>query len=644
MTNAILRENSQPGSPRAEWDIVPPERFEGDTSGMDTGNARIQGFATDISANRGERIRFKIKTEPPAERYRLDIYRMGYYGGAGARRVATVQPTASLPQRQPDDLFDDATGLIDCGNWHESAHWDIPGDATSGIYLAKLIRDDSMPAVNHIIFVVRDDAGQSEILFQTADTTWQAYNLYGDICLYRRPGHPIRRAYKVSYNRPFRTRVDNVRGIDFIKDWVLNAEYPMVRFLERNGYDVSYCTGVDTDRAGERLRDHKVFLSVGHDEYWSGQQRANVEAARDAGVHLAFLSGNDVYWKTRWEPSIDGSATPRRTLVCYKETRDSAKLDPLPDVWTGTWRDDRFSPPADGGYPENALIGTIFMVNNDYNLRAITVPSTFARQRLWRNTAVAELADGATVTLGAGTLGWEWNTDDDNGFRPAGLVRLSATTVDGVPVSHDAGTPAGFYPDRATHHTTLYRRPNGALVFSAGTINWAWGLDAEHELQRREADGTLRYPANHAMQQITVNLLAEMGALAQTLQPDLRLAAQSAAPVRLPRSTIDSLPTVVTVGETLELRGTARATDGVIGAIELSVDDGQTWHPADGREQWRYQWTPRAPGMATVRCRAVDDLGYVEHDGPTARVHVVTIHERAHNGTPAGVLTEQERL
>ena len=75
-----------------------------------------------------------------------------------------------------------------------------------------------------------------------------------------------------------------------------------------------------------------MFLSVGHDEYWSGGQRANVEAARDAGVNLAFFSGNEVFWKTRWENSIDGSGTAYRTLVCYKETHANAKIDPQPDV------------------------------------------------------------------------------------------------------------------------------------------------------------------------------------------------------------------------------------------------------------------------------------------------------------------------
>ena len=163
------------------------------------------------------------------------------------------------------------------------------------------------------------------------------------------------RAAKVSYNRPFNTRAHAATSFLF------NAEYPMLRWLEANGYDVKYRTGVDTDRARRdlsRREEAEGVPLVGHDEYWSGGQRASVEAARGAGVNLAFFSGNEIYWKTRWEPSIDGSNTPYRTLVSYKDTLDGVKLDPMPDVATGTWRDTRFGPPvADGGRPENALIG-----------------------------------------------------------------------------------------------------------------------------------------------------------------------------------------------------------------------------------------------------------------------------------------------
>ena len=140
-------------------------------------------------------------------------------------------------------MTDDETGLIDCGNWSvlKDANgspltaWTVPPDATSGIYIAKLTRIDGIPGSSHIVFVVRDDSGASNVLFQTSDETWQAYNSYGGNSLYTgQPGTNPGRAYKVSYNRPFNTR-ENAP-----EDWLFNAEYPMVRWLEANGYDVSY--------------------------------------------------------------------------------------------------------------------------------------------------------------------------------------------------------------------------------------------------------------------------------------------------------------------------------------------------------------------------------------------------------------------
>src|SRR5204863_6265572 len=139
-------------------------------------------------------------------------------------------------------------------------------------------------------------------------------------------------------------------------------------------------------------------------EYWSGGQRTNVEAARSAGVNLAFFSGNEIFWKTRWENSIDGSGTTYRTLVCYKETQANAKIDPT-STWTGTWRDPRFSPPADGGRPENALTGTIFGVQG-FSGDAITVSAEEGQLRLWRDTDIAALAPGTSSVLSAGTLGY----------------------------------------------------------------------------------------------------------------------------------------------------------------------------------------------------------------------------------------------
>ena len=313
--------------------------------------------------------------------------------------VATVTPSVALPQTQPNPITDASTGLVDCGNWAVSASWAVPVTATSGVYIARLVRADTGGA-SHIPFVVRDDSSTADLIFQTSDTTWQAYNNYGGNSFYT--GSPAGRAYKLSYNRPF-----TARGLSPFHS-LFAAEYPMIRWLEANGYDVTYTTGVDTDRRGDLVSNHKAFLAVGHDEYWSGTQRDNVEAARDAGVHLAFFSGNDIYWKTRWEASIDGSATPHRTLVCYKETWANAKIDPNP-AWTGTWRDPRFSPPSDGGRPENALTGTLFTVNVEPRSDSIAVPASYGAHRFWRNTSVATLTSGEVATFAPGTLGYEWN-------------------------------------------------------------------------------------------------------------------------------------------------------------------------------------------------------------------------------------------
>ena len=113
-----------------------------------------------------------------------------------------------------------------------------------------------------------------------------------------------------------------------IHDEFFYAEFPMVHWLEENGYDVTYFTDVDADRYGSLILNHQVFMDAGHDEYWSGNEFYNVMAARNAGVDLAFFSGNEVFWKTYYSTSIDGSNTADRTLVCYKETHLNAIIDP----------------------------------------------------------------------------------------------------------------------------------------------------------------------------------------------------------------------------------------------------------------------------------------------------------------------------
>ena len=347
-TNPVACENEKPGSPPATWQVV------------GIGDESIQGYATTMSVNKGGTIRFKVKTN--ASGYRIDIYRLGYYQGNGARLQASgIRPSVSLPQTQPACLTTASTGLIDCGNWAVSASWAVPASSVSGVYIARLVRDDNGGA-SQIPFVVRDDATPSDVLLKTSDATWQAYNTYGGNSLYVctvacPPGSPkaYKAAFAVSYNRPWDGTIPHDRG----RSYLFSAEYQMIRFVERNGYDVSYTSQPDVAANAAQLLDHKLMISSGHDEYWSGAERANVEAARDAGVQPAFFSGNEVFWKTRFEPSgTDGAAN--RTLISYKDTHFDGRVDPV--EWTGTWRDPRFA--AADGRPENSLTGQLFIVNS----------------------------------------------------------------------------------------------------------------------------------------------------------------------------------------------------------------------------------------------------------------------------------------
>ncbi|MGP5071867.1 DUF4082 domain-containing protein [Arthrobacter rhombi] len=570
--NKIVCENSKPGTPWQEWEI------DG------AGDSSIQGFATDISVNVGKTIEFKIDTD--ASDYTIDIYRTGWYQGLGARKIASVSPSASLPQNQPECLSDVSTELTDCGTWAVSASWAVPADAVSGVYLAKLTRKDNGDD-SHITFIVRDESSHSDVLFQTSDPTWHAYNTYGGSDFYS--GGDNGRAYKISYNRPFATRA----GIE-ARDFYFGAEYPMVRFLERNGYDVSYFSGVDTDRLGSLLTNHQTFLSVGHDEYWSGGQRKNVEAARDAGVNLQFLSGNEVYWRTRYEPSSTGG-NDYRTLTSYKETWSNSKIDPS-DEWTGTWRDPRFASTDDGaGLPENGLTGTAYVVNNGD--LPVTVNDEEGKLRLWRNTSLSALPPGTKQKLAPHTVGYESDEPLENGFRPPGLINLSTTTGEVSEYLQDFGNVVAA--GETTHHVTLYKASSGALVFSAGSIQWTWGLDEWHD-----GDGA---PADAQMQQAEVNLLADMGAQPQTLMDGLATSSASTDKTA-PTVNVTSAPEgVVKNGDEITVSGTASDAGGRVAGVEYSTDGGTSWRAAQGTTAWTFNTIQHGVGNEELLVRGIDD-------------------------------------
>ncbi len=272
---------------------------------------------------------------------------------------------------------------------------------------------------------------------------------------------------------------------------------------------------------------------------------------------------------------------------------------------------------------------------------AITVPAQDGKMRFWRNTTIAQQSPGQVATLPNNTLGAEWDEDIDTGgggafqsaygldptgtrFRPAGLVELSTTSAPGVgplEVNNDPElrAPGSRVSAEATgpvtHHMTLFRAASGALVFSSGTFQWSWGLDANH-------DGAAT-PTDSRMQQATVNLLADMDAQPATLQAGLVAATKSTDTT--PPTSLVTAPTagaILHVGQGVTIQGTASDASGAVGSVEVSTDNGQTWNPA-GRSAWTFGWTPTQPGTYTIRSRATDDSGNLEQPAPGITVTVV---------------------
>ena len=596
--NPIATENALPGNPSSQWDI----------SGA--GDPTIQGFATEISVNKGSTVNFKINVTGTNKNFSINIYRLGYYQGNGARLISNLGSFTGVTQPSPS--INASVGLVDCGNWSQSASWSVPSNAVSGIYIAKLTRSDNGGS-SHIVFIVRDDASTADILFKTSDATWHAYNNYGGYGFYEgSTGNTAGRADKVSYNRPFNTR--NLGGGDFL----FNAEYPMLRWMERNGYDMTYATDVDMEKNVTTITPskHRILLSVGHDEYWSLNERNTFENARNAGVHLAFFSGNEVYWKVRYENNS-------RTLVCYKEGNGSqgeltcgGNCDPLAGVWTGLWR---FGCEygEDGCKPENALTGQLSWTESSV---PIQVPYEFRNLSFWRNTSVATLSPGQTATLASNTLGYEWNYEQPAfaSSNPPGRITLSSTTV-----------------GDKTHKLSLYTHSSGAIVFGAGTVQWSWGLDNVHD---RGSSAVSR-----DMQQATLNLFLDMGVSPATPQGDLILSGGSGdltPPVSVISSPANGFSTAANTA--ISITGTASDASGIT-RVEVSVDGGSSWQTASGTTNWNYSWTPTAGGSVVIKSRAVDNNGNVESQGtaPSSNAITITVTGGSSPNCPCTIFTSQ---
>ena len=437
--NPVQVENRRPGS--CDWQLtrVRLDRQNGFRSPW------IEGYCSHQSIEAGQTLEMMVSTDPPA-RYQIEIFRTGYYDGRGARLMTTLGPFDGEPQPVPPV---GERRLREC-RWEPSATLTIPADWTSGVYLGRLTtlpeRDDEPYWQSYVIFIVRDDR-PADVLFQCSDNTWQAYNRWpDDYSLYTHPDGVSGPWAEVSFDRPYGRQSQYLAIVNdplsVGSGEFLSFEFPLSYWLEQHGYDVTYCANADL-LTSERAAKCKAFLSVGHDEYWDIRQYESVEAIRDAGVNLLFLSGNAVCWISPFQPSSDGR--PNRII-----SRSG------PYGGTHRWAEEReeaSGPFPDRGPDEGYLMGArnVRPVNGGGDW-IVTKPDHW----IFADTGMKQ---GDRVP---GLVGWEYHGDP-----PDDLAGLEV-------VAEGIAWQGGVRPQHWT--ATIYPGPKENFVFNASTIFWPQGI------------------------------------------------------------------------------------------------------------------------------------------------------------------------
>jgi len=409
-------------------------------------NPVIQAFVSKTSVYPGETLDFYVNS---TKNYKVSVYRLGAYSDPKQPSFKLVYDSHDYIKgiKQPEPYYDSKTNFVD-PRWDKTYSLKIPVYWTTGIYAAELNVQDKNKT--YTLFVVKNPKNSGAIVMALPMTTYQAYNPWGGKSLYdvysdeRKAVNSLNphmtRAFKVTFDRPYAE--DNGMG-QFLK-----FDYPLVRFLEKNNYDVSYISDIDLHEDAKILDGYKVFISSGHDEYWSYDMRKNLEKARDKGLNLIFSGGNTAYWQIRFEDSTGGGKD--RVMVCYKHKALDPMLDKDNTLVTVRWRD----PPVN--LPENSLVGTL-----SDGRRVLPGPFTVVNSYSWVYDGT-DFHDGDKVP---GIMGYEVQNFVANGFEPKDI------TILGHSYTTSLNGKANFAD------TVLFTTKSGSLVFSTGSIQWNWGLD-----------------------------------------------------------------------------------------------------------------------------------------------------------------------
>jgi N,N-dimethylformamidase beta subunit-like protein len=392
----------------------------------------IEGFADRTSVPPGEPIRLFVSTM--ASTYTVSAFRIGAYPESDALEIWASPPQPG--RMQPAPVVEGPRNTI-VAPWSPSLtvatdHW-RPGD-----YLLRLDADDG--SQRFVPLTVRTPSNAGRVLIINAVTTWQAYNQYGGYSLYKGPdGRRESRSRAVSFDRPYEAHFLGAGQF-------LQFELPALRVAERAGVPLGYATDIDLHADPHLLDGAAAVVTLGHDEYWSPAMRQSATDARDRGVNVAFLGGNEVYRRIRFEASPLGD---NRVEINYKSAAEDPAARTTPAEVTSDWR----QPPD--AQPESELTGNYYSCFPGRAALVVADPDSWLLQGL--------VSAGETFP---GVVGIEY-----------AKVDLSVPTPRPLQVLFHSPVVCGSTRRTEFSDAVYYSTPSGAGVFSSGTQDWVAGLD-----------------------------------------------------------------------------------------------------------------------------------------------------------------------
>ncbi|MFJ4919428.1 N,N-dimethylformamidase beta subunit family domain-containing protein [Streptomyces sp. NPDC088725] len=393
----------------------------------------IEGHTDKVSVLSGEEFGLYVSTTAPG--FRVSAYRVGWYGGAQARLVWRSDRMRGQRQSSPRLVPHTRTVRAD---WRRSLGVRTDG-WPPGAYLLRL--DAEHGHQRYVPLIVRSVSASGKTLLVHATATWQAYNAWGGYNLYQGgDGTYGTRSLAVSFDRPY-----DKNGAEKFMVY----ERAVVVLAERLGIPLAYTTGVDVHLSPAVLRGATAVLSLGHDEYWTPEQRRHITQARDAGANLAFLGANSCYRRVRLERG-EGAPGTARTVVCYKtayrEDPYLAEHHRMPTI------DFRQRPAAD---PESSLTGVF------YEGYPTDAPYVVHSADHW-------LFAGTGVKRG----------DSFNHLVGVEYDRVTPGVPTPSPLEIVAHSPLLCKGRHSHSDSSYYTVPSGAGVFSSGTMRWVEALMA----------------------------------------------------------------------------------------------------------------------------------------------------------------------